>query len=114
MKLANPDKALVPETKIVRYLLDLTNENGKAKAQFFLAFGFTIEAWQVMAQALKQHASDHELTKVEERPPFGVHYVIEGTLNTPDSRNPAIRVVWIIDDSDDIPRLVSAYPLSGG
>ena len=67
-----------------------------------------------MAEALKQHASDHEITKVEERPPFGIHYVIEGTLHTPDSRNPAVRVVWIIDDGDDVPRLVSAYPLSRG
>jgi hypothetical protein len=111
VKLPNIAKAVVPEAKITRYLLDLTSENGKAKAQFFLAFGFTIEAWQVMAQALKQHANDHQVTKVEERPPFGVHYVIEGTLHTPDDRNPDVRVVWIIDDGDDIPRLVSAYPL---
>ena len=110
MKLPNLEQALVPEAKIVRYLLDLGNENGKAKAQFFLAFGFTIEAWQRMAQALKQHANDHPVTKVEQRPPFGVHDVIEGTLNTPDGRNPAVRVVWIIDDGDDIARLVSAYP----
>lgn len=114
MKLPNAEKALVPRAKIVHYLLDLTNENGKAKALFFLAFGFSTESWQVMAQALTQHAREHDVTKIEERPPFGVHYVIEGMLNTPDGRNPAVRVVWIIDDGDDVPRLVSAYPLSKG
>lgn len=31
-----------------------------------------------MAEALKQHAIDNDVKKVEERPPFGVHYVIEG------------------------------------
>lgn len=95
----------------MRYLLDLTSENGRAKARFFLSFGFTIEAWQIMAQTLKDHAGDHEVTRVEERPPFGTHYVIEGALTTPDGRNPAVRVVWIIDEGDDVPRLVSAYPL---
>lgn len=104
----------MPRRKIVNYLLDLSSENGKSKARFFLAFGFTIEAWELMAQALKQHASDNEVIKVEERPPFGVHYVIEGVLQTPDSRNPSVRVIWIIDDGDDTPRLLSAYPLGEG
>lgn len=93
------------------YLLNLSSENGKAKARFFLAFGFTIETWQIMAQARHHHASVHEVTKIEPRPPFGVHYGIEGPLMTPDERNPPVRVVWIIDEGDDVPRLVSAYPL---
>ncbi|GIL13272.1 MAG: hypothetical protein BroJett038_19920 [Chloroflexota bacterium] len=111
MKLPNREKAVVPRPKIVHYLLDLSSENGRAKARFFLTFGFTIETWEVMAQALRQHAHDHEVTRIEKRPPFGIHYVIEGTLNTPDGRNPAVRVIWIIDEDDDIPRLVSAYPM---
>jgi hypothetical protein len=111
MKLPNRERAVITEAKIVLYLLNLSSENGKAKAKFFLAFGFTIEAWQIMAEALRQHANDHEVTKVEERPPFGIHYVIEGTLQTPDGRNPSVRVIWIIDDDDIVPRLVSAYPL---
>jgi len=67
-----------------------------------------------MAQAVIRHASDHEVTKREERPPFGVHYVIEGKIHTPDGRDPMVRVIWIIDDGDDVPRLVSAYPMAGG
>lgn len=111
MKLPNHDKAIVPQSKIIRYLLDLSSENGKAKARFFLSFGFTIETWDVMAQAFKQHANDHDVTRMEERPPFGVHYVVEGILATPDGRNPSVRVVWIIDEGGDVPRLLSAYPL---
>ena len=111
MKLPNLGKAEVPKSKVVNYLLDLTSENGKTKARFSLAFGFTIDGWEIMAEALKRHASRHEVAKIEERPPFGVHYVIEGSLITPDERNPDVRVVWIIDDGDVTPRLVSAYPL---
>lgn len=111
MRLPNHVRAVVAEPKIVSYLLDLSSENGRAKARFFLSFGFTVETWEVMAQALKQHASEHEVTRVEERPPFGVHYVIEGPLRTPDGRNPSVRIVWAIDEANDVPRLVSAYPL---
>jgi len=81
--LPNAEQAVVPKAKITRYLLDLNSENGKAKARFFLAFGFKKEAWNVMADALKQHATGHEIARFEERPPFGTRYVIEGTLQTP-------------------------------
>lgn len=111
MKLPNHESAVVAVPKIVSYLLNLASDNGRAKARFFLAFGFTIEAWEVMAEALKQHARDHEVTRLEERSPFGVHYIVEGALRTPDGRNPSVRVVWVIDEGNDAPRLVSAYPL---
>jgi len=111
VKLPNHEKAVIPEAKIVLYLLHLGSENGAPKARFFMAFGFTIELWKSLAQALKQHASTHEVVKTESRPPFGVHYVIEGALQTPDRRNPSVRVVWSIDAGSTIPRLISAYPL---
>ncbi|MFZ4815028.1 MAG: DUF6883 domain-containing protein [Phototrophicaceae bacterium] len=111
MKLPNYADAVVTQAKIVSYLLNLESENGKAKARFFLGFGFTVAQWEVMASALRQHAVDHEVNNIVPRPPFGIHYVVEGRLNTPDGRNPAVRVVWIIDEGGNTPRLVSAYPL---
>ena len=111
MKLPQHEIAIVAAPKNVIYLLNLASENGREKARFFLAFGFTIETWEVMAQALKQHASDHEVARVEGRTPFGVHYVIEGALSTPDGRSPSVRVVWVIDEGENVPRLVSAYPM---
>ena len=114
MKLPFLDNIFVPEPKITQYLLNLDSENGKSKAHFFLAFGFTIEAWEVMAESLKQHARIHEVTSIVPKLPFGTNYVIEGNLITPDGRNPQVRVIWAIDVNSDIPRLISAYPLSGG
>ena len=110
-KLPNADLCFVAERKITNYLLDVANENGKHKARFFLAFGFTIEEWQVMAAALKQHAAAHEVTSMVARETFGTNYVIEGPLMTPDGRNPQVRVIWAIDRDDTVPRLISAYPL---
>ncbi len=110
-KLPNADLCFVAERKITKYLLDVENENGKSKARFFLAFGFTIEEWPIMAQALKQHAAAHEVTSTVVRETFGTNYVVEGPLMTPDGRNPQVRVIWAIDRDETIPRLISAYPL---
>ena len=112
MKLTNVEHASVPEAKITRYLLDLTSAKGKSKAVFFLAFGFTIEDWQRMADALKAHAAAHEVASIEVDA-HGTRYVIEGALKTPDGRNPQVRVIWIIRDDRSAPSLISAYPLRG-
>ena len=110
MKLPNADLAVVVQPKITRYLLDPTSPKGKGKALFFRAFGFRIEAWEVMAEALKQHATAHEVASTE-ADEHGIRYAVEGTLNTPDDRNPMVRTVWIIREGESIPSLVSAYPL---
>ena len=102
MKLPNADQTIVPEAKITRYLLDLTSPKGKSKAVFFRAFGFTIEQWQVMADALKQHAATYEVASTE-ADEHGTRYVIEGVLNTPDGRNPQVRAVWIIREDETDP-----------
>jgi len=102
MKLPNADQTIVPEAKITRYLLDLTSPKGKSKAVFFRAFGFTIEQWQVMVDALKQHAAAYEVASTE-ADEHGTRYVIEGVLNTPDGRNPQVRAVWIIREDETDP-----------
>lgn len=75
-----------------------------------MSFGFSRSEWQVLARALKQHATNHDVTSVESSP-FGKRYIIEGPLVTPDGRTPGIRSVWFIEDEEAIPRLVTAYPL---
>lgn len=109
MKLPNQDKAIVPREKIVDYLLSPTHRDGRSKAALFSQFGFSADVWQTLAEALLQHAAEHEVAKVETSP-FGTRYVIEGELHTPDGRAPLVRVVWFVDDGADIPRLASAYP----
>jgi hypothetical protein len=109
-KLPNNDNANVPQEKITQYLLDPTSKHGKSKAQFFLSFGFTIEAWETMAASLKQHALTHEVASTRETP-YGIHYNVQGALQTPDDRNPQVRSVWKIEKDETIPALVTAYPV---
>lgn len=110
MKLPNIENVLVEESKITSYLL--SEENSGGKSAFFIAFGFTIEDWQILKDALIQHASSHEVKHASETK-HGVKYIIEGEMQTPDSRSPQVRTVWIVDTNKDAPRLVTAYPIEG-
>jgi hypothetical protein len=111
MKLPNYEQAVVPQAKIVEYLLSLNHEDGRSKARFFLSFGFRIEQWEVLASALLAHAANHEITKIESSP-FGTRYVVEGIISAPDGRTAHIRAVWFIETDEERPRFVTAilYP----
>ena len=110
MKLPGHDRAVVPRAKITGYLLSLTHRDGRSKADFFTRFGFSIASWEELAAALRHHAADHTVAKVEDAP-FGTRYVVEGILPTPDGRTPTIRSVWFIETGEHMPRFVTAYPL---
>ncbi len=110
MKLPGIERAVVPRRKVVDYLLSTTHPEGRGKATFFRRFGFSLEAWDLLSEALRRHAAKHEVAR-EELSPFGTRYIIEGTIETPKGRTPHIRSVWFVEQDDDVPRLVTAYPL---
>ncbi|MDY7020779.1 MAG: hypothetical protein SWJ54_05365 [Cyanobacteriota bacterium] len=68
MKLPNYEQAIVRQQKITEYLLSLTHPDGKDKAKFFLKFGFNVNNWEIMATALINHVTNHELAKIEVSP----------------------------------------------
>jgi len=110
MKLPNCEYAVVPRAKVVDYLLSDTHRDGQHKTVFFKRFGFTVTEWERLAQALWEHAVEHDVTRAEPSP-HGQRYIIEGIIRSPDARNPLVRVVWFIELDEDIPRFVTAYPL---
>ena len=110
MKLPNAFAAVVPRAKITHYLLSSAHRTRRSKAEFFTRFGFSIERWEELAAALVQHANEHDIAQVEASP-FGVRYVIEGLLRSPDRRNPRIRAIWFVETGEDRPRFVTAYPV---
>lgn len=109
-KLPNYQQAQVPQPKITSYLLAINHSDGRGKALFFTAHGFSLDNWQVLAVALCRHAADQDLA-AEEASPFGMRYIIEGIISTPDGRNPHIRSIWFIETGEETPRFVTAYPL---
>jgi hypothetical protein len=112
MKLPNYEKALVPKAKITDYLLSLTHRDGCTKAKFFMQFGFSVQQWEILAEALKYHAVSNKIAKTEISY-FGIRYIIEGHISSPDKRNPCVRSVWFVENGADIPYFVTAYPLKG-
>lgn len=110
MKLPNAEQAIIPERKLTEYLLSPTHRVGRAKAVFFARFGFTQDAWEILAAALRRHALEYEVASREETA-FGVSYTVEGALHAPDGRAPGLRVVWFVETGETIPRLSTAYPL---
>ena len=109
MNLPNAEIAHVERNKIVAYLLAPDHPEGAGKAEFFAHFGFTLDSWEVLAEALLVHARTHPVSAVSETQ-YGTKYRIEGPVVCPNGRNPSIRTVWIVDRGSDTPRLVTAYP----
>jgi len=110
MKLPNAHLAVVEREKITDYLLNEAHRYGASKARFFSAFGFRLDAWEVLAQMLSDHGQRHEVGTVKETG-FGPRYEVDGELQTPDGRNPRVRTVWQLDQEEVAPRLITAYPL---
>lgn len=108
-KLPHADSAIIDERKITAYLLDRAHPFGGAKAAFFGRFGFTTEGWQVLRDALLAHAQDHEVAE-SRHTRHGQVYEVEGPLAAPDGRMPGVRVVWMIRNGEELPRLVTAVP----
>lgn len=112
MRLPNAELAAIPPGKVIKYLLSPSHPAGRAKAAFFCGFGFTTGNWKALAKALREHAATHEVAKAEDTP-FGMRYTIEGPLKAPDGRQPLVRSVWFVEEGEEVPRLVTAYPRPG-
>jgi len=99
----------VSEKKVRLYLLNIDHREGRPKARFFLARGFTDAEWWVLEQALRRHPVDNP-TAAEEETEYGRKFIVRCQIQTPDGRNPCIRTVWMADAGTE-PRFVTAYPV---
>ncbi len=110
MKLPNGEEAYVAREKITHFLLRHNHKYGQSRARFFSRFGFRIDKWQELADALLNQGTRHEVIDIIEID-IGVKYVVDGEIETPDDRNPVVRTVWMVDTGTDAPRLITAYPI---
>ena len=110
MKLPGRHKLRITRAKMANYLLSPTHPSGRYKAVFFQRFGFSLARTDELAEALRSHGAICEVAKVKNSP-FGVRYILEGELATPDGRNPVVRSVWFIERGEYAPKLVTVYPV---
>jgi hypothetical protein len=93
MFLPNAHLVVIERQKITEYLLNPEHRYGESKARFFSAFGFAVDAWELLANALQEHAQRCEIIRTYETR-WGPRYEIDGELKAPDGRQPRIRTVW--------------------
>jgi len=109
MKLPHADRAEVDPGKLERYLLSETHPVGKAKARFFREAGFDDSTIELLVQGLLQIARTQEAVGTSTTA-HGQKDILEGELETPSGRRLRVRTIWIIDQGQERPRLVTAYP----
>lgn len=108
-ELPSKAKAVVPEEKLTKYLLNEQHPEGGPKAVFLKRFGYTSSNRDELKRALLKLAHTGEVSQVKSTV-FCTKYIIKGRLETPDGRNPSVETVWKIDNGEEIPKLVTAYP----
>lgn len=110
MELPFIDSLRVDQSKIIGYLLN--EATGRGKATFFLRLGFRPDGWETLAAALKAQARENPVTSMVDSP-YGKRYSVDGTIETPDKRQPRpkVRTVWILETGTKAPRLITAHPL---
>ena len=108
MRLPNPDRALVDEAKVERYLLPSEHPEGRLKAVVFHAAGYRSAWWRVL-QADPAATAYLEADRVTETP-FGQKYEVSAILRGPAGRGLAVTVVWLVRRDEVFPRLVTAFP----
>ena len=109
MRLPNADRAAVDDAKVRDYLLSSDHRDGRSKARFFGALGFTRDGWPLLRDALLSVARDGE-ADMGETTVFGQKWVVRGIVRGTADRAAAVVTVWIALRGDDVPRLVTAYP----
>ena len=108
MKLPNSERAVVEIEKLVDYCLNPDHPRGKHKARVFrAACGLTQQHADDVRQQLLDIAVQYEALE-SPRTAHGRRYVIECRLTGPTGQAVVV-TAWIIRDSEDFPRFVSAY-----
>ena len=110
MKLPKRRSAYVPGEKLHGYLLSRTHPIGRWKSKLFRDLGFDESNVDLLEIQLIDIANS-ETVKESIISEHGTKYVVDGSLETPSGSFLRVRTVWIIDEGEDRPRFVTAYPV---
>ena len=109
MKIPNRENAYIPSGKLRGYLLSRTHVVGRWKARFFEDLGFDDTNVDLLKDRLIA-AAHSQTVKAVVPSRYGTKYVIEGLLETPVRGLVSVCTVWIVEEGNDRPRFVTAYP----
>jgi hypothetical protein len=107
-------QALGVRVKLETYSLDLTHNDGGAKARGFeLILGITIDAIDYLEAQIMARVLDTPICEIRENPPYGVNCVVDmpiSGIGAKADRVANVRTVWVLDHPGGPPRLVTAIP----
>jgi hypothetical protein len=105
----NAEFAYIAREKLTDYLLKEDHAQGRGKAKFFIHFGYERDKPEVLEADLLKLA--HTGAAVAQLTDWGAKFVIIGNIKTPIGRTVQVFTCWQIDEGEDYPRLITAYPV---
>jgi Domain of unknown function (DUF6883) len=102
-----PEHVVIPEDKLVRYLLVPREENDKC--QFLGIAGYTLATWEVLAHDLYDLAKTQAISDLAISP-YGVKWEVPGTLTGPNGRVLSVVTIWITLEAIGETRFVTLFP----
>ncbi len=100
-------EVIIPDDKLLNYLLLHREENDKSK--FLNSAGYNLASWKVLARDLRQLIQASEASNVETSN-YGIKYEIRGTLNGPNGRTLHVVTIWIKLHATENLRFVTLFP----
>lgn len=108
MQLPNRERAIIAQTKLIGYVLNLRHERGGSKARLLAQFGYTVDHWEQLEADIRRGL--HTEVEIVRSTAYGMRYEIRLTLQTPIARPLTVRTIWQIDTGTEVPRLLTLYP----
>lgn len=102
-----PEDVVIPEDKLVRYLLLPREENDKS--QFLGIAGYTLGTWEVLARDLYDLAKTYEISD-KAISPYGIKWEVQGSLTGPNGQVLYVVTVWITLETSGETRFVTLFP----
>lgn len=108
MRLPFGHEAVVPDAKLLGYLLNPDHPYGEAKARFFARLGFGRQQADQLRGQLLLLAVTTEMTETVFE--YGRKYVGIGEIVTPSGERVRLLTVWLLSHGGPPPTFVTAYP----
>src|SRR5262249_52822430 len=106
-KVKLPEEVVIPEDRLVRYLLLPRQEDDKS--QFLGIAAYTFATWEELAHALRNLAKSHEISDMTISP-YGIKWEVWGILIGPNGQVLRVVTVWITLEASGETRFVTLFP----
>jgi hypothetical protein len=102
-----PEHVILPEDKLVRYLLVPREENDTC--QFLGIAGYTLAIWEILARDLRDLAKIHTISDMAISP-YGIKWEVPGTLTGLNVQELYVVTIWITLEASGETRFVTLFP----